>query len=67
MPVDQRKPRFVTAHSFALVTAVFFWGSCQSREGDERLEAKVDRLPRERGVDPADGTDDPVVPGASHR
>lgn len=129
MPVYQRKPRFVTAYSFALVTAVFFvvswagqlifqlvaarndaaehgqtialvqfwpeflastfenwqseflqliwqaaglaffyfWGSSQSREGDERLEAKVDRLLRERGVDPADVTDDPVVPGASHR
>ena len=30
----------------------FFWGSSQSREGNERLEAKVDALLRDRGVDP---------------
>ncbi|WP_449385060.1 DUF6766 family protein [Cellulomonas soli] len=30
-----------------------FWGSSQSREGDARLEAKVDRLLRNQGVDPA--------------
>lgn len=32
----------------------FFWGSSQSKEGNERLEAKVDRLLREQGVDPAE-------------
>lgn len=32
----------------------FFWGSSQSKEGNERLEAKVDRLLRESGVDPAE-------------
>jgi len=32
----------------------FFWGSSQSREGDERLEAKIDRLLVERGIDPAE-------------
>lgn len=31
----------------------FFWGSSQSKEGDERLEAKVDALLAERGIDPA--------------
>jgi hypothetical protein len=30
----------------------YFWGSSQSKEGDERLEAKVDALLRERGIDP---------------
>jgi len=32
----------------------YFWGSSQSKEGDERLEAKVDRLLVERGIDPAE-------------
>ncbi len=32
----------------------YFWGSSQSREGDERLEAKVDRLLVAQGVDPAE-------------
>jgi hypothetical protein len=32
----------------------FFWGSSQSKEGDERLEAKVDRLLTLQGVDPAE-------------
>ncbi|WP_104522376.1 DUF6766 family protein [Blastococcus atacamensis] len=32
----------------------FFWGSSQSKEGDERLEAKIDRLLTEQGVDPAE-------------
>ena len=32
----------------------FFWGSSQSKEGDERLEAKIDRLLVERGIDPAE-------------
>ncbi|HLT60509.1 MAG TPA: DUF6766 family protein [Microlunatus sp.] len=31
---------------------LYFWGSSQSREGDERLEAKIDRLLEERGIDP---------------
>ena len=31
---------------------LFFWGSSQSRESDERLEAKIDRLLEERGIDP---------------
>ena len=31
----------------------YFWGSSQSREGNDRLEAKVDRLLTERGIDPA--------------
>jgi hypothetical protein len=30
----------------------YFWGSSQSREGNDRLEAKVDRLLQERGIDP---------------
>jgi hypothetical protein len=32
----------------------FFWGSSQSKEGDERLEAKIDRLLTEQGIDPVD-------------
>ena len=32
----------------------YFWGSSQSKEGDERLEAKIDRLLIETGVDPAE-------------
>jgi len=30
----------------------YFWGSSQSRESDDRLEAKVDALLQERGIDP---------------
>ena len=30
----------------------FFWGSSQSKESDDRLEAKVDRLLIEQGIDP---------------
>ncbi len=30
----------------------YFWGSSQSKEGDERLEQKIDLLLRERGIDP---------------
>jgi hypothetical protein len=30
----------------------YFWGSSQSREGDDRLEAKVDALLKERNIDP---------------
>jgi len=32
----------------------FFWGSSQSKEGEQRLEAKVDRLLEERGIDPGE-------------
>jgi hypothetical protein len=31
---------------------LLFWGSSQSKEGEERLEAKVDALLAERGLDP---------------
>lgn len=30
----------------------YFWGSSQSKEGEERMEAKLDILLRERGIDP---------------
>ena len=30
----------------------YFWGSSQSKEGNERLEQKIDLLLRERGFDP---------------
>ncbi len=30
----------------------YYWGSSQSKEGDERVEAKLDALLRERGLDP---------------
>jgi hypothetical protein len=33
---------------------LFFWGSSQSKESDDRVEAKIDRLLRERGIDPAE-------------
>ena len=32
----------------------YFWGSSQSREGDDRMEAKIDRLLMDRGIDPAE-------------
>ncbi len=38
----------------------YYWGSSQSRESDERLEAKGDALLREAGVDPSSVTQDPV-------
>jgi hypothetical protein len=31
---------------------LFFWGSSQSRESDERIEAKLDRLLEDRGIAP---------------
>jgi len=31
---------------------LFYWGSSQSKESDERIEAKLDRLLEERGIDP---------------
>ncbi|MGW5050321.1 DUF6766 family protein [Actinokineospora sp. NPDC004072] len=30
----------------------YYWGSSQSRESDERMEAKLDALLAERGIDP---------------
>jgi hypothetical protein len=33
---------------------LYCWGSSQSRESDERLEAKLDRLLEERGIDPVE-------------
>ena len=30
----------------------YFWGSSQSKESDDRLEAKIDALLRERNIDP---------------
>lgn len=32
----------------------FFWGSSQSREGEERMEAKIDALLERQGLDPAE-------------
>lgn len=31
---------------------LLFWGSSQSREGEERVEAKLDILLRQQGIDP---------------
>ena len=37
----------------AIGLAVFYlWGSSQSRETEDRLEAKLDRLLQERGINP---------------
>lgn len=33
---------------------LLFWGSSQSRESDERMEAKLDRLLEASGIDPAE-------------
>jgi hypothetical protein len=33
---------------------LYYWGSSQSKEGDDRVEAKIDRLLVEQGVDPAE-------------
>lgn len=30
----------------------YYWGSSQSRESDDRMEAKLDALLRDRGIDP---------------
>jgi hypothetical protein len=35
---------------------LFLWGSSQSKESDERMEAKLDRLLAERGIDPDEVT-----------
>jgi hypothetical protein len=32
----------------------YFWGSSQSKESDDRLEAKIDRLLTEHDIDPAE-------------
>lgn len=31
---------------------LFYWGSSQSKESDERIEAKLDRLLERQGIDP---------------
>lgn len=36
------------------LTFLLYWGSSQSRESDERIEVKIDRLLEERGIDPAE-------------
>src|SRR5215203_5307648 len=36
---------------------LLFWGSSQSKESDERMEAKLDRLLVERGIDPDELTE----------
>jgi hypothetical protein len=36
------------------LTLLLFWGSSQSRESDGRLEAKLDRLLLDRGIDPVE-------------
>jgi hypothetical protein len=35
---------------------LFLWGSSQSKESDERIEAKLDLLLAERGIDPDEVT-----------
>jgi hypothetical protein len=35
------------------LTLLLFWGSSQSRESNERIEVKIDRLLEEKGIDPA--------------
>ncbi|MFL6177293.1 MAG: DUF6766 family protein [Ornithinibacter sp.] len=35
------------------LTLLLFWGSSQSKESDERIEVKIDRLLEEQGIDPA--------------
>jgi hypothetical protein len=32
---------------------LLLWGSWQSKESDERIEVKIDRLLEERGIGPA--------------
>jgi hypothetical protein len=41
------------AHLAGRGLAFLFWGSSQSKESDERIEAKLDRLIEERGMDVA--------------
>jgi hypothetical protein len=33
---------------------LYFWGSSQSKESDDRLEANIDRLLTEHHIDPAE-------------
>ena len=33
---------------------LYCWGSSQSKESDERIEANLDRLLEDRGIDPED-------------
>jgi hypothetical protein len=35
------------------LTLLLFWGSSQSKESDERIEVKIDRLLEEQGIDPS--------------
>jgi len=35
------------------LTLLLFWGSSQSKESDERIEVKIDRLLQEQGIDPS--------------
>jgi hypothetical protein len=44
---------------------LYYWGSSQSREGDDRVEAKLDALLRERGIDPEE-LDQLIVQDATH-
>jgi hypothetical protein len=48
----------------ARLSFLYFWGSSQSREGNDRVEAKVDALLCERGIDPHE-LDSRVVEDAS--
>ena len=48
------------------LSMLFYWGSSQSREGDDRLEAKVDALLRDRGID-AEAIDAAIVDDVSGR
>ncbi|MBB3724458.1 DUF6766 family protein [Nonomuraea dietziae] len=36
------------------LAALYYWGSSQSKESDERMEAKLDALLKDRGIDPGD-------------
>jgi len=35
------------------LTLLLFWGSSQSKESDERIEVRIDRLLQEQGIDPS--------------
>jgi hypothetical protein len=35
------------------LSLLLFWGSSQSKESDERIEVKIDRLLEEQGIDPS--------------
>jgi hypothetical protein len=38
------------------LAVLLYWGSSQSKESDERIEAKLDRLLEDRGIDPDEVT-----------